>query len=51
MTSSSDPLDIRGAYTKYANCFVTKPLDIDEFIDAVRSIEDFWLNVVRLSAA
>jgi CheY-like chemotaxis protein len=51
MTSSNDPTDIRGAYTKHANCFVTKPLDIDEFIDAVRSIEDFWLSVVRLPAA
>jgi CheY-like chemotaxis protein len=51
MTSSSDEKDVRGAYSKHANCYVTKPLDLDEFIEAVRSIEDFWLNVVRLPAA
>jgi CheY-like chemotaxis protein len=51
MTSSSHEKDVLGAYSKHANCYVTKPIDIDEFIDAVRSIEDFWLNVVRLPAA
>jgi len=51
MTSSSDEDEIRGAYSKHANCFVTKPIDVDEFIDAVRSIEEFWLGVVRLPAA
>ena len=51
MTSSSHEKDILGAYSKHANCFVTKPIDIDEFINAVRSIEDFWLTVARLPAA
>jgi chemotaxis family two-component system response regulator Rcp1 len=51
MTSSNHDKDIAGAYSKHANCYVTKPLDIDEFIEAVRSIEDFWLSVVRLPAA
>jgi chemotaxis family two-component system response regulator Rcp1 len=51
MTSSNEDRDIQGAYSKHANCYVTKPIDIDEFIEAVRSIEDFWLNVVRLPAA
>jgi CheY-like chemotaxis protein len=51
MTSSSHEKDILGAYSKHANCYVTKPIDIDEFINAVRSIEDFWLTVARLPAA
>jgi chemotaxis family two-component system response regulator Rcp1 len=51
MTSSNDEDEIRGAYSRHANCYVTKPLDLDEFIAAVRSIEDFWFGVARLPAA
>jgi len=51
MTSSDDERDIRGAYDHHANCYVTKPVDIDKFMEAVRSIEEFWLTVVRLPAA
>jgi CheY-like chemotaxis protein len=51
MTSSDDEKDIQGAYEHHANCYVTKPVDIDKFMAAVRSIEDFWLAVVRLPAA
>jgi hypothetical protein len=39
------------AYSLHANCFVNKPVDVNEFIGAVRSIEEFWLTVVRLPAA
>jgi CheY-like chemotaxis protein len=51
MTSSDDEKDIRSAYDKHANCYVTKPMDVDKFMEAVRSIEDFWLTIVRLPAA
>src|SRR5262245_33652410 len=51
MTSSDDEKDILGAYDRHANCYVTKPVDLDKFLDAVRSIEDFWLTIVRLPAA
>jgi CheY-like chemotaxis protein len=51
MTLSDDPLDIRGAYDHHANCYITKPVDIEKFMEAIRSIEDFWLTVVRLPAA
>ena len=51
MTSSSHEKDVLSAYNKHANCYITKPIDIDEFIEAVRSIEEFWLCLVRLSAA
>jgi CheY-like chemotaxis protein len=51
MTSSSDEKDVLGAYNEHANCYITKPIDMDRFMEAVRSIEDFWLSVVRLPAA
>jgi len=51
MTSSAEENDVLSAYDRHANCFVTKPIDIDQFIEAVRSIEEFWLTVVRLPAA
>jgi two-component system, chemotaxis family, response regulator Rcp1 len=51
MTGSNDEKDILSAYSKHVNCYVTKPIDIDQFIEAVRSIEDFWLSVARLPAA
>jgi len=51
MTTVTDERTILGAYGMHVNCYVTKPVDIDEFIDAVKSIEDFWLTVARLPAA
>lgn len=51
MTSSEKEQDILSAYDRHANCYVTKPINIDKFIEAVRSIEDFWLSIVRLPAA
>jgi len=51
MTNSSEEKDILGAYNKHANCYITKPIDMHKFIEVVRSIEDFWLSVVRLPAA
>jgi CheY-like chemotaxis protein len=51
MTSSTQEEDILRAYSRHVNCYVTKPIDIDRFIEAVRSIEEFWLTVVRLPAA
>jgi CheY-like chemotaxis protein len=51
MTSSENEKDILTAYDRHANCYVTKPIDFDKFMAAVRSIEDFWLTIVRLPAA
>jgi CheY-like chemotaxis protein len=51
MTSSTDERHVLGAYNRHANCYVTKPVDLDKFLEAVRSIEDFWLSIVRLPAA
>jgi len=51
MTSSASEKHMLEAYNLHANCYITKPIDIDQFISAVRSIEEFWLTVVRLPAA
>lgn len=51
MTSSSQEADVLKAYNLHANCYVTKPVNVDEFIDRVRSIETFWLTIVKLPAA
>ena len=51
MTTSSDEKDILEAYDHHANCYVTKPVDMDKFIEAVKSIEEFWLTVAHLPAA
>ncbi len=51
MTSSDTEKDILLAYDRHANCYVTKPIDMDKFLEAIRSIEDFWLSLVRLPAA
>jgi chemotaxis family two-component system response regulator Rcp1 len=47
-TSSSSREDIEAAYDRYANCYITKPGDLDDLMDVVRAIETFWLTVVRL---
>ena len=51
MTTSEQERDVLRAYNLHANCFVNKPVDVREFITVVRSIENFWLSVVKLPAA
>jgi len=48
LTSSSAEIDILGAYDLHANCYITKPVDLDQFTKVVRSIEEFWLSIVKL---
>ena len=48
LTSSEAERDIAGAYELQANCYITKPVDLDQFITVVRSIEDFWFSIVKL---
>lgn len=48
LTTSSAEEDIVKTYNDYANCYVTKPMGFDQFINAVRSIENFWLTIVKL---
>jgi chemotaxis family two-component system response regulator Rcp1 len=48
LTMSKSEEDILKTYNLHANCFITKPIDLDQFIKVVRSIEDFWLTIVKL---
>jgi CheY-like chemotaxis protein len=48
LTTSSLPGDIIEAYSKQANCYITKPVELEKFIDAMRSFEDFWCSLVQL---
>jgi CheY-like chemotaxis protein len=48
LTSSSAEQDIARAYDLHANCYISKPVDLDQFIMVVKSIEDFWFTVVKL---
>jgi two-component system, chemotaxis family, response regulator Rcp1 len=48
MTTSKAEQDIHKVYNLNANCYITKPVDLDEFLNVVRSIEDFWLTIVTL---
>lgn len=50
LTTSDDEQDVLRSYNLHANCYVTKPVDLDRFIKVVRSIEDFWLGIVVLPA-
>jgi CheY-like chemotaxis protein len=51
MTTSDQEQDVLKAYNLYANCYITKPVGVTEFLEVVKSIEEFWLTVVRLPAA
>jgi chemotaxis family two-component system response regulator Rcp1 len=48
LTTSAEERDILRSYELSANSYITKPIDLDEFIAVVRSIESFWLSIVRL---
>ena len=48
LTTSAAEQDILKTYELHANCYVTKPVDLDQFITVVQSIEDFWLAIVKL---
>jgi len=48
LTTSSAEEDILHTYNHHANCYITKPADLDEFIDVVKQIEQFWLSIVQL---
>lgn len=48
LTTSKAEEDILKTYNLHANCYITKPIDLDQFMKVVRSIEDFWLSIVKL---
>ncbi len=48
LTVSKDEEDILKAYDLYANCYITKPIDLGQFINVIRTIKEFWLTIVKL---
>jgi two-component system, chemotaxis family, response regulator Rcp1 len=48
LTVSKDEVDILKSYNLHANCYITKPIDLEQFMKVVKSIEDFWLTIVKL---
>ncbi|MBF0499456.1 MAG: response regulator [Candidatus Riflebacteria bacterium] len=50
LTTSQAEEDILRAYNLHANCYITKPVDLDQFLTVVRAIENFWLTIVKLPA-
>lgn len=47
LTTSSSQEDIDSSYRNYANCYITKPIEVGDFMKAVNQIEDFWVNLVK----
>jgi CheY-like chemotaxis protein len=48
LTTSSSESDINYSYKNFANCYITKPVEADDFMNAVTKIEDFWTNIAEL---
>ncbi len=48
LTTSKAEEDILKSYKHHANCYITKPVDLDQFIGVTKSIEEFWLGIVQL---
>ncbi len=48
LTTSDAQADILKMYDNHANCYITKPVDFSQFMNVVKSIEDFWLTIVKL---
>ena len=49
LTTSSAEEDILRSYQLHANCYITKPVDLDQFLKVVRTIDNFWLTIVKLA--
>lgn len=48
LTTSSSEKDILQSYNNHVNCYITKPIDVSDFIRAMTKIEDFWINIVSV---
>jgi len=48
LTTSASDVDILRSYKLHANCYITKPVDLNGFLEVVKSIDSFWLSVVKL---
>jgi two-component system, chemotaxis family, response regulator Rcp1 len=50
LTTSASEADILRSYSLHANCYITKPVSLDGFLTVVKSIDNFWMSVVKLPA-
>ncbi|MFM2303205.1 MAG: hypothetical protein RLZZ135_612, partial [Cyanobacteriota bacterium] len=48
LTTSQAEEDILKAYNLHANCYITKPVDFEQFVEIIQSIEAFWFKIVQL---
>lgn len=48
LSTSGAEKDVLTSYNNYANCFITKPVDFTRFMEVVRTIENFWVSLVKL---
>ncbi len=48
LTTSSAESDVQESYENHANCYVIKPVDLNKFMEVIRSIEDYWISIVKL---
>lgn len=48
LTTSSSEKDVLKSYKNHANCYITKPVEVDEFLLAIKKIESFWIQLVKL---
>lgn len=48
LSTSETENDVLNSYANHASCFITKPVDYNRFMDIVRTIDDFWISIVRL---
>ncbi len=51
LTSSEAERDILQSYKLHANCYITKPIGIEQFVEVIKSIEDFWFSIVKLPSS
>ncbi|MFC2107148.1 response regulator [Bacteroidota bacterium] len=48
LSTSENEDDVNNAYNRHANCYITKPIDLDQFIKVIKSMQNFWLSIVKL---
>ena len=48
LTTSEAEQDVAKSYELHANCYITKPVDLDKFVEIIHGIENFWLSIVKL---
>jgi CheY-like chemotaxis protein len=49
LTTSSSEKDIMQSYNSHVNCYITKPIDVADFVTAIAKVQDFWINIVSIS--